>query len=63
MCWYKLDSKTNPIKSAPNGTGILALTLNSLSKEQEGSYACEISRPQVNYYSHSRFAKITLKGK
>ena len=61
--WYKLDSLGYPIiqKSELNGTGMLTLTMNSLSKENTGKYKCVISRPQVNYYN-AQFVNITVKG-
>ena len=49
------------LKSALNGTGILTLTLNSLSGKNAGRYECVISRPQVNYYN-SRIVDINVKG-
>ena len=63
IMWYKRDSQGNPmkLKSALNGTGILTLTLNSLSGKNAGSYECVISRPQVNYYN-SRVVNINVKG-
>ena len=64
IVWYKLDSQGNLIKlkSAHNGPGILTIKLNSLSKENAGSYKCVISRPQVNYYNF-QFASINVKGR
>lgn len=64
IVWYKLDSpgKLIKLKSALNGPGILTIKLNSLSKENAGSYKCVISRPQVNY-SIFQFVNINVKGR
>ncbi|CAB4030202.1 V-set and immunoglobulin domain-containing 1, partial [Paramuricea clavata] len=64
IIWYKFDSQGYPIKlkSALNGPGILTLTLNSLSAKDSGSYKCEVTRPEVNYYN-SRFINISVKVK
>lgn len=61
--WYKFDSFGKPIiqKSERSRTGMLFLTMNSLSKENTGKYKCVISRPQVHYYS-AQFVNITVKG-
>ena len=63
ITWYKPDSQGNPVKlkSERNGTGMLTLTLASLSKKDTGQYTCVISRPQVNY-RNARFVDITVKG-
>ncbi|CAB4019701.1 B-cell receptor CD22, partial [Paramuricea clavata] len=64
IIWYKLDSQgySTKLKSALNGTGILTLTLNPLSKKNAGRYKCVICRPEVNYYN-SRVVSISVKVK
>ena len=63
ITWYEHDSHGNPVKrkSELSGTGMLTLTLASLSKEDTGQYTCVISRPQVNY-RNAQFVDITVKG-
>ena len=63
IIWYKRDlqGKLSKLKSALNASGILTLILNSLTAQDSGTYKCEISRPEVNYYN-SQLVNITVKG-